>query len=108
MKLLKLIERYRTRRRLAAGLREAAAEKFALGAITSTEYDKCVQATNDSKALDEMLLQFEVNKDALGGFWPPDWEAIKAWIIENWPTILRIVLTVIMLLEVREGKYDKE
>lgn len=106
MKLLKLIEKYRIRRRLAAGLREATAEKHALGAITDTERDKCIQVSYDAKALDEMLLQFEVNKDALGAYWPPDWAAIKQWLIDNWPTILRIALTVIMLLEVREKKYE--
>lgn len=96
---MKTIRRWRHRRILASGLREACREKHASNEVSQQQYEKIIEASHDNKVLDRTLDQLETNDDAFGAI---DWTRIKEWIKANWPTLLRILFTAVMLLEPEE------
>lgn len=85
--------------RLGVGLRAAAKIQHKAGDISDDQYSRLVWASRDREAMERVLRQLTVNENALGGI---DWAGIRDWIIQNWPTILRIVLSIVILLDPKD------
>lgn len=70
------------------------------GKITRDEYNTVVEASRDPEKVAEW--EAEVRKQ-LGAPWETqgriDLSAIWDWFIENWPTILKILLTLLAFVE---------
>lgn len=85
-------------RNLSRGLKQAAKQRLEAGEITQADADKMLRASRDNKVLRRLLRQME---EGPYGF-SINWESIKDWIIENWPTILKVVLSLLVLLDERK------
>jgi hypothetical protein len=80
--------------------RRVARRQYRHGLISSEEYQQVREASRDP----EIVARWEAEVERqLGAPWKLrtgwfDWSAIWEWFIENWPTILRILLTLLPLI----------
>jgi len=95
MSLRERIERARRRRQLRRGIRQAAEEKLASGDCSQEERDACYELAHNRQHTNELLHQLETEEGALGGI---DWSRIKEWFIENWPKILKLVFSILLII----------
>lgn len=84
----------------ARKVRRVARRQYRWGKITYEEYRKVLNASRDreivAKWQAEVEKQYIVPWKVSTGFL--DFSAIWDWFIENWPTILRILLTILPLI----------
>jgi len=92
-----------TNRRLGRQLRRAAQTKYDLGEMSMFDRDRIVDGSRDHetvtkwrKALDEQGAPWRGRDELLTGF---DWPSIWEWLLANWPTILRVLLTIALVGE---------
>lgn len=93
-------------------LRQARRERNA-GRMTQEQYQSCVAVANDEHALAELNMRVErdVNPwnraDGLTGLdWKTFWATVWDWFVENWPAILKIILTIAPLLLLEPQRED--
>lgn len=74
--------------------------------MTEREYDSAMVVARDDTLLAKLngRIESEVNpwnrSDGLiGADWSEIWANLVDWFKANWPTILRIILTIVLLLE---------
>jgi len=94
--MIKRFKRWRNRSRLRKGLLEATRSQLLDGEIDIDVHDEVVYACNNKEALNRTLDQLETQDGALGQI---NWTKIKEWIIENWPQILKLLLSVLVILD---------
>ena len=80
------------RRRFAAKVRRKAMTEFKRGTITENQKDVVFSKTYNTKELDKLCDMTE--NQEYGAF---DFSSIWEWIQANWPTILQLLLTVLVL-----------
>jgi methionine synthase II (cobalamin-independent) len=80
--------------------RRVARRQYRRGKITFEEYRKVREASRDPV----MVAKWEAEVERqLGAPWKAkgaiDWASIWEWFLENWPTILKILLTLLVFIE---------
>lgn len=80
--------------------RRVARRQWRRGLMSRDDFDKVIDASRDPDKVAQW--EAEVRKQ-LGAPWEIqgriDWNAIWEWFIENWPTILKILLTLLAFAE---------
>jgi hypothetical protein len=86
--------------------RRAAREAFAEGTISKEQYTQLTQVLRNPirKRLDstekvDILAEVEQYTNKNGPKAGIDWEAIIQWLKDNWLTILKLILSLIVVLE---------
>ena len=90
-----------TDRRLGRQLRRVARTKYDLGEMNLEDRDRIIAGSRDGDTLvkwREALVAegapWSGRDDLLTGF---DWPTIWSWLLANWPTILKVLLTILLL-----------
>lgn len=91
---MRYFRKLRARRRLKRGILAEASNQLYDGKIDALRYEEIKYKMRDSKSVDAVYDQMIVNEDALGAF---DWTKLWEWLRQNWPTILRLVFTLVLL-----------
>jgi len=93
-------------------LRQAQRERSA-GRLTSEQYTAVLAVCDDEKALSELneRVENDVNPwnraDGLIGLdWSSIWANLWDWFVENWPEILKIIMTIAPLLLLEPKRED--
>lgn len=98
---------------LARKVRREARRDRRRGVISREEYEACYAVTEDWDALEQLnrRVEAEVNPWNQNGLVGADWREWLAnlwdWFKENWPEILRIILTIAPLLLLEPEDEDR-
>jgi uncharacterized membrane protein len=83
-------------------LRRAARESLQDGNLTKDQYEQIMAAVRHPrrKRLDsENRVNILAEIEAIAPKQGLDWDAIRTWLKENWATILKLILSLVVLLE---------
>lgn len=81
---------------LGRRIRRVAQGKLRSGQLSADEYDQICAKTMDLKSLQAICDHIENDDDQLYG--DVDWQGWWRWMVDNWPSILRFIMTLAPLL----------
>lgn len=98
--------------KLRRKLRNQARREYAAGNLDTVEFGKCMAVAGNDVALAELneTIERDVNPwNRADGLIGADWKTWLAnvwdWFVANWPTILKIIITIAPLL-ILEPKHE--
>lgn len=97
--MIQMIKRLLRRKRVAAALSRQARSAWRSGDLPATEYLRIREAAKDPKFVDRFMRRLEQDDELLGGV---RWDNFVVWLKENWPTILKLLLSLLVMLETDE------
>jgi len=81
--------------------------------MTQEQYDACVEVCKSKEALRNLNEQIETDVNPwkradglIGADWKTWWSNVWDWFVENWPKILKIILTIAPLLLLEPRRED--
>ncbi len=99
--------------KLRRKLKRQAQSEYAKGALSPVEYRACLALADNEVELSKFndRIEKEVNPwNRADGLIGADWKTWLAnlwdWFVENWPTILRIIMTIAPLLLLEPKRED--
>jgi hypothetical protein len=101
---------------LARKLKRQARREYRKGKLDREKFGLCMAVAADEKALDELRKRIDAegldpwtnpNNRLVGLNFKEILQNIWDWFVTNWPTILRIILTIAPLL-LLEPRYDED
>jgi len=99
---------------LARRVKRQADRELRKGRLTSEEHRKVVAVTNNQHTLrmlrdkirERRINPYEGPDRLVGMSWKEIWANLWDWLVENWPTILRLILTIAPLLLMENPNED--
>ena len=98
---------FRERRRLKLFTRawqQTSKDRFSEGAIDVTTYAKCVTAGDRPKVMRQLMKQTETEPGLYGGIKDWDWDAILTWIQEYFIPLMKALLPLLLVLDLKTGE----
>ena len=89
-----------TEHRLKRVTKRIARRQLRWGNITEIDYHKVIQLCNNPEKFEQYYQKMSTQPNPWQGkiLTGIDWVGIWEWFIENWPAILKIILTIIMFV----------